>query len=39
MRQQLPVHRTIMVVDVERFCDPSRTNLNRLAVRKGLIRR
>ena len=29
-------HRTIMVVDVERFGDPSRTNLDQLAVRDGL---
>jgi hypothetical protein len=36
VHQQLPVHRTIMVVDVERFGDPARTNLNQLAVRDGL---
>ena len=36
MHQQLPVHRAIMVVDVERFSDRSRTNLNQLAVRDGL---
>ena len=36
MHQQLPVHRAITVVDVERFGDRSRTNLNQLAIRKGL---
>jgi tetratricopeptide (TPR) repeat protein len=36
VRQQWPVHRAIMVVDVERFGDPARTNLNQLAVRDGL---
>ena len=36
MHQQLAVHRAIMVVDVERFGDPGRTNLNQLAVRDGL---
>ena len=36
MQQQLAVHRAIMVVDVERFGDPGRTNLNQLAVRDGL---
>jgi NB-ARC domain-containing protein len=36
VHQQLPVHRAILVVDVERFGDRSRTNLNRLAIRKGL---
>ena len=36
MHQQLPVHRAIMVVDVERFGDRSRTNLNQLAIRDGL---
>jgi hypothetical protein len=35
-QQQLAVHRAIMVVDVERFGDPDRTNLNQLAVRDGL---
>jgi tetratricopeptide (TPR) repeat protein len=34
--QQLAVHRAIVVVDVERFGDPGRTNLNQLAVRDGL---
>jgi hypothetical protein len=29
-------HRTIMIVDVEHFSDPSRTNLDQLAVRDGL---
>ena len=33
---QHAVHRAIMVVDVERFGDPGRTNLNQLAVRDGL---
>jgi Tetratricopeptide repeat len=36
--QHWPVHRAIMVVDVERFGDPARTNLNQLAVRGGLYR-
>jgi tetratricopeptide (TPR) repeat protein len=36
MHQQHPVHRAIMVVDVERFGDPARTNLHQLAVRDGL---
>lgn len=36
MDQRWPVHRAIMVVDVERFGDPARTNLNQLAVRGGL---
>jgi hypothetical protein len=36
MHHKLPVHRAIMVVDVERFGDPSRTNLHQLAVRDGL---
>ena len=36
MRQRLAVHRAIMVVDIERFCDPSRTTLNQLAIREGL---
>jgi tetratricopeptide (TPR) repeat protein len=36
MHQQLPVHRAIMVVDVERFGDRSRTNLDRLTIRDGL---
>jgi tetratricopeptide (TPR) repeat protein len=36
VHQQLPVHRAIMVVDVEHFCDRSRTNLNQLAIREGL---
>lgn len=38
MCQQFPVHRSVMVVDVERFGDRSRTNLNQLAVREGLYR-
>ena len=36
MDQQWPVHHSIMVVDVQRFSDPSRTNLNQLAVRDAL---
>jgi hypothetical protein len=36
MPRQLPVHRAIMVVDVERFGDRSRTDLNQLAIREGL---
>lgn len=35
---QLAVHRTILVVDVERFCDPARNNLDRLTVRDGMYR-
>src|SRR6195256_867653 len=34
----LAVHRTILVVDVERFGDPVRSNLNRLVVRDGMYR-
>ena len=34
--QALAVHRAIMVVDVERFGDPARTNLNQLAIREAL---
>jgi hypothetical protein len=34
--QQFAVHRTIMVVDVERFGDPARTNLNQLAIRQAM---
>lgn len=33
---QHAVHRTIVVVDVERFGDPGRTDLDQLAVRDGL---
>ncbi len=33
---QLAVHRTIVVVDVEGFSNPSRTNTDQLAVREGL---
>jgi tetratricopeptide (TPR) repeat protein len=36
MDQQFPVHRAIIVVDVERFGDRSRTDLNQLAIRKAL---
>jgi len=38
VRPQFAVHRAIVVVDVERFGDPARTNLNQLAVRDGLYR-
>ena len=38
MHQPLAVHRAIMVVDVERFGDPVRTNLDQLAVREALYR-
>jgi hypothetical protein len=34
----LAVHRTILVVDVERFGDPARSNLDRLVVRDGMYR-
>jgi hypothetical protein len=34
--QPLPVHRSIMVVDVERFSDPARTDLNQVAVRDAM---
>lgn len=33
-----PVHRSIVVVDVERFGDPRRTNWHQVAVRAGLYR-
>jgi hypothetical protein len=36
VHQQWPVHHSIVVVDVQRFGDPSRTNLNQLAVRSAL---
>jgi class 3 adenylate cyclase len=36
VRQRLAVHRTIVVVDVERFGDPARTSLDQLAVREAL---
>ena len=36
MGQQFAVHRAIMVVDVERFGDPARTNLNQLAIRRAM---
>jgi len=35
---QLAVHRTILVVDVEEFGSPGRTNPHRVAVRNGLYR-
>jgi len=38
VHRQWPVHHAIVVVDVERFGDPVRTNLNQLAVRAGLYR-
>ena len=34
--QPLPVHRSIMVVDVERFSDPARTDLNQVAIRDAM---
>ncbi len=36
MATRLAVHRTILVVDVEQFGDPTRSNLDRLAVRDGM---
>ncbi|HEU5475286.1 MAG TPA: hypothetical protein VFV67_31975 [Actinophytocola sp.] len=36
MDQHSAVHRAIVVVDVEKFGDPSRTNAHQLAVREGL---
>jgi class 3 adenylate cyclase len=33
---RLPVHRTVLVVDVEKFGDPRRTNRHKLVVRDGL---
>ena len=38
MEQQRPVHRTIVVFDVEGFGDRRRTNRDQVAVRKGLYR-
>ena len=38
MDQRRAVHRTIVVLDVERFGDPRRTNPHQLAVREGLYR-
>ncbi len=38
VHQLLAVHRAIMVVDVERFGDPARTNLDQLVVREALYR-
>jgi hypothetical protein len=35
-RRQLPVHRTIVVVDVEEFGDRRRTNAHQVTVRNGL---
>lgn len=35
---RLAVHRTILIVDVERFGDPTRGNLDRLVVRDGMYR-
>ena len=34
--RRLAVHRTIVVVDIERFGDRDRTNQNQLAIREGL---
>lgn len=36
--ERFAVHRVVMVVDVERFGDPARTNLDQLAFRDGLYR-
>jgi tetratricopeptide (TPR) repeat protein len=36
VHQPLAVHRAIIVVDVERFGDPARTNLDQLTVREAL---
>ena len=33
---QPAVHRTIVIIDVENFGDPARTNTNQLAVREGM---
>jgi len=33
---QPAVHRAILIVDVENFGDPARTNANQLAVREGI---
>ena len=33
---QPAVHRAILIVDVERFGDPARTNAHQLAVRDGM---
>jgi len=38
MHERRAVHRTIVVVDVERFGDPRRTDHHQLAVREGLYR-
>jgi tetratricopeptide (TPR) repeat protein len=38
VRERLAVHRAVMVVDVEGFGDPARTNLDQLAVRDALYR-
>lgn len=38
MEEQRPVHRTIVVIDVEGFGDRRRTNRHQLAIRKGLYR-
>jgi len=38
MYERVPIHRAIMVVDVEGFGDPARSNLDQLAVRDALHR-
>jgi hypothetical protein len=38
MDERRDVHRTIVILDVERFGDPRRTNPHQLAVREGLYR-
>src|SRR5262249_47714031 len=35
---QLATHRTILIVDIERFSDPARSNHNRLVIRDGMYR-
>jgi class 3 adenylate cyclase len=38
MHERRAVHRTIVVLDIERFGDPRRTDLHKLSVREGLYR-
>jgi hypothetical protein len=38
LRSPVALHRTILVVDVEHFSDPARSNLDRLVVRDGMYR-
>jgi hypothetical protein len=37
-RQQPAVHRSVLVIDVEKFGDPARTNADQIAVRAGMYR-